>query len=92
MDKAKQLRQWRPKEGWVNPFTEELKIIPTKRGRTRVGEDKATYEAGADAILEALRKSGLIIETVRDVNIPIPFPKDSRGRLIFIPDGEIDGT
>ena len=75
-------KQWRPKE-WKNPFTEELKIIPTMRGRTRVGEDEGTYEAGADAML-----SGIVRELFeRRIKV-----RRRRGCVELIPDEETDGT
>lgn len=47
-------------------------------------------EAGADAILKALRENGIIrIETIRDVTINLasyPFKKNTRGWLTLIPD------
>ena len=37
-------------------------------------------------ISKELYESGLIIKTVRDVEIPIFFPKGVSGRLVFVPD------
>ena len=49
--------KWRPRD-WENPYQEELDVIPTQRGRARVGEDLVVYEAGGDAMLEALKDMG----------------------------------
>lgn len=45
--------KWRP-EGWKNPF-DGLPAYPTEAGE-RIFE--TIFEAGADAILEALKKDG----------------------------------
>jgi hypothetical protein len=68
---------WRP-EGWENPYAYknlDAKPIDTGLDFANVPEIVA-YEAGADAMLEVLRKTG--VATYDD--------KDRPGYLVFIPD------
>ena len=74
---------WRPKKGWVNPY------IETRFGNDRCVSDspeEVAYEAGADAMLEALIKQGNPIEvymTESGVKSRI------KGISVIIPDEEI---
>jgi len=63
---------WRP-TGWDNPY------IGVNEGEEVESEGAIPYETGADAILEALRKSGLRVSNIN------PEGAD-KGIVIFIPD------
>jgi hypothetical protein len=95
---------WRP-EGWENPYLEsiyDIKKVKPGDKTTTTKESKAPYfEAGADAMLEVLRKKGKIEtrsyrrERLADM---VSFNNDYerttehciiehvRGTLVFIPD------
>lgn len=60
---------WRP-EGWKNPHTDLA---------------SATFEAGADAILEALKEKGVFM-TPQQMKVLAPERKYPYGYLVFIPD------
>ncbi len=67
------MAEWRP-DGWDNPYEPRLHL----------GHEE--YEAGADAMLAALRKGGVIrSESLR--NMPAPGWKTlADGDWVFIPD------
>ncbi len=68
---------YRPK-GWENPFPDE------PREHIRGGVHNA-YEAGADAMLEALRKETEEPNYTEDLNQRV---LRGNGKLVFIPDEE----
>jgi len=70
---------WRP-DGWISEisFEEITKIEPHLVSMMTIKEKKI-FEAGADAMLEALRKSGLRVSNIN------PEGAD-KGIVIFIPD------
>jgi len=80
---------WRP-EDW-----DELKVNAWGEA-TVIGEQfPVGFEAGADAMLEALGTwhtgdfgTKWRIETIRDMEISLPFRKDTKGWLVLIPDDE----
>ena len=90
---------YRPK-GWVNPFDKEIQEIEkqAKRrgitdpwlGESSVGHD--AYEAGADAILEGLKKKGkrqtfsLAIEGKTKMIFLSELESKLKGTLVFIPE------
>ncbi len=70
-------QEWRPK-GWRNPY--RIEIVNSSLG----GDSTAfsAYEAGADAILEELRKLGVDNATyIHGANLVSP-----KGKWVFIPD------
>ena len=76
------MSEWRP-ESWENDF--EYK-------RALEGEyllPSVVFEAGADAIVAALREQGGRVK-IEDtyVSINVSFYQGSRGHLVFIPDKE----
>ena len=77
---------WRPKD-WKNPFP----MVENDEGVL----EYATYEAGADAMLEALRGSGVYmvvnenrILLVTPETMVYPIKCITEGTLVFIPDEE----
>lgn len=88
---------WRPKEGWINPYKDadlidEARLtFKLKDGTLLLGRDKImreiAYEAGADAMLEALRKQGHRV-FLEDIKVSIPIIEQGAGYLVFIPDKE----
>jgi len=79
---------WRPKYGWKNPHKDDVHLDAGVYN----GLKREAYEAGADAILKALKKKALI----RRIILPAPdellndlsdFELTSSGWLVFIPDG-----
>jgi len=80
---------WRP-EGWENPFTED------KHNDFESVDD--SYEAGADAMLEALKGDGLNVDISAGVRVYIGGKPNllyrtkgtptGKGKLVFIPDEE----
>ena len=90
------IKKWRP-QGWSYPVkntegqTVYLKVCNCLVGQ--IADDYATFEAGADAMLEALKKKGTKVEDAEDgfsVRLPdIKFLHGiKRGTLVFIPDDE----
>lgn len=85
---------WRPKEEWNNPFKDEIEQIKQRTisegrnpdecwlGESSVGFD--AFEAGADAILEALKKTGFPCKKGEAVYPITGSPFNSY--LVFIPD------
>ena len=67
-------------------------IKPSSKNTYTTDDLNRMYEAGADAMLEKLRGQGWRIETIRDVEIPIPFPTQTKGWLVLIPDEEKAGA
>lgn len=65
---------WRPKEGWDNPF----KSV-SEGGHLESPTGASIFEAGADAMLEALRKGATRVNNMGD-------PPQGKGVIVFIPD------
>jgi len=89
---------WRPKEGWNNPYPDHPKPDePMSEGQSRALSTinyerlicRTAFEAGADAILEALKRAGKHIYTggyaVNWEGERI-IPAGASGFIIFIPD------
>ena len=77
-------KTWRP-EGWKNPYmpkTRYEEIQVTHKGWPKT-DAVMTFEAGADAMLEALRNIGA---KVNKGEAPILYYVPSKGTLVFIPD------
>ncbi len=75
------MKPWRP-DDWENHFTKEHgNLSPDADTETSI------YEAGADAMLEALRANG---EHIQPTNLPIPLQIGEPGTLCFIPDVKND--
>lgn len=74
---------WRPEEGWNNPH-EPVAGASTTAILIKAFEHTA-YEAGADAMLEALKKQGKYLEAGK---MPM-FTYPVSGHLVFIPDEEV---
>ena len=72
------MSEWRP-EGWENPyFTQE-----------RYDECEGAYDAGADAMLAALKEQSVHVDVGVDKGIVnLPFHGGSHGFVVFIPDKE----
>lgn len=79
-------KNWRP-ENWKNPFVNPIyyDLLMTKE---TLEDFKQTFEAGADAMLKALREDGGHRVLPQDNEIPVKlnqlFPKV--GWVVFIPD------
>ena len=81
---------WRTEE-WVNPHSRKyLKNLYGDKPYRLEDEEAKIFEAGADAILEALRGQGVstkeIGTVIRGNKLIIYVPKDSIGKWVFIPD------
>lgn len=81
---------WRPKEGWKNPYSDLWRTAPYGDG----GESQMrAFEAGADAMLEALkgfamlRLQGETVITINDFRGQMSWVR-THGWLICIPDEE----
>ena len=94
---------WRPKVGWENPYKRGRYIAvqhPDKHiGETFENEEKEfqIYEAGADAMLEALRAEGYPYKYRFAKGEKRPWlperlvgGQDTGGVLVFIPDDDTD--
>ena len=69
---------WRPKKGWINPY---------KKGITSSDQIRENaYEAGADAILEALRDGGIFTYGNHTPDIDLDDAPDESGYWVFIPE------
>ena len=68
---------YRPKN-WINPYLQ--------RAESGDWVDSKTFEAGADAMLEALKKEGT--HTINHNVIPVTIPGVGKGYVVFIPDEE----
>lgn len=76
---------WRP-DGWnVNRITERLYLPCDENGRTRTEMVEGLVEAGADAMLEALKEKGVLM-TPEQMKLIAPDRKYPYGWLVFIPD------
>ena len=82
---------YRPKD-WKNPHEPDGWEVSSNQMIDAGEIARGAYEAGADAMLEKLRGQGWRIETIRDVEIPIPFPTQTKGWLVLIPDEEKAGA
>jgi hypothetical protein len=76
LKRRKRLSKYRPEE-WVNPYAE-----PIRRNVTWNKEVIESFEAGADAMLEALRSQGNHTTYVEGLRGHIKNP----GTRVFIPD------
>lgn len=74
--KVRRRKMWRP-ENWINPY----KVSPTFRPLTTIETLELAVEAGADAILKALRTGATRVNNMDD-------PPQGRGVIVFIPDEE----
>ena len=89
------MKNWRPKEGWKNPYKRGRYIAvqhPDKHiGETFENEEKEfqIYEAGADAMLEALKAKGTLM-TPEQMKLITPNREYPYGYLVFIPDDDTD--
>ncbi len=81
---------WRPPE-WNNPYTVENRPLDYNRVK------EESFEQGADAIIEALRKIGIrtvglsVKPTIELVNLTLNITGDSNskpGVVVFIPDDD----
>ena len=86
---------WRP-EGWENNQQSELDLM-VKGASIQLSDSienlqlhSGIFEAGADVMLKSLIKTGTRIETIKAVEIPISFPANTNGYLVFIPDQEVE--
>jgi hypothetical protein len=75
-------KEWRP-EGWVNPYLQQ----------DDAGNyiDSKVFDAGADAILEALRKHATVhLGIIHNTTVIYPFEihPPAFGVIVFIPDDE----
>lgn len=86
------MRSWRPSEGWKNPYDYE--------GYAVVDSDSAdvayflearhiAFEAGADAIIEVLKKEGWRLDGQTKIPACAPYPEiilpgGMKGWLVFI--------
>ncbi len=82
--------KWRPKGGWLNPYHYEGHLPAgglTDTNLLRVIEEQShiVYEAGADAMLKALRKEG---KAVKDRRVLSYFPMLGKSKIVIIPDEE----
>jgi len=76
---------YRP-EGWKNPINPDN--LPWFIGLPGQLEQHSTYEAGADAMLEALRESGIsVIGSFTFISIGSEQRIDGPGMLVIIPEG-----
>jgi len=78
---------WRP-DNWVNPYEELL------RYETNLDNHRTAFEAGADAILEALREYGLMVRAGNTLayesnNRFKVFGNLTKGVWVFSPDREV---
>lgn len=84
---------WRP-EGWENPYISNWKDIPIVDEETTRTDRDLYFEAGADAMLEALKKeaTALIVPGDRKVHLKeedgcsFAVIIKRKGTLVFIPD------
>ena len=76
---------WRP-ETWKNPY-QHAASIPQNKFFNR---DYYIYEAGADAMLEALKKEGRYYKWKRIATVKVPslYQEQWKGWFTFIPDEE----
>jgi len=84
-------KAWRP-DGWVNPYITKVKIWGTNETKDMVldleGQDRI-FEAGADAMLEALKKDVSAGHTEgRTKEYTVINSKGVAGTFVFIPDKE----
>jgi len=77
---------WRPKEGWDNPFNRAA--IRAYGNDNKPISHHDAYEAGADAILKALKEDTprLFDTTIMEAGIKLEKPLEERGAWYFIPD------
>ena len=93
------IKQWRP-DGWKQPSD-----IYCRLADAECIPKLSYFEAGADAMLEALRAMGFNAESIRDIKIPEPHEtitiptlermkelKEVRGKWVLIPDEEEDNV
>ena len=75
---------WRP-DGWLGDSLERLGIPESRTQFLKNVQRLKDYEAGADALLEALRKSGKRI-TKGEQCFPDRTFSEVCGHIVFIPD------
>ncbi len=81
---------WRPKEGWKNPFNPAAITVKNIFGGKPISHNEA-YEAGADAMLEALKGQGEFVDASKAqygyvFNHISTYPRTFRGWFILIPE------
>ena len=80
------MNEWRP-EGWKNPYPDINAGFPTNDFIYSEYDLFDAHEAGADAILAALKEQSTRVDTgVEKGIINLPFHGGSRGFVVFIPD------
>ena len=79
---------WRP-EGWCIPL--EIKPLGESGKTAWLEIDKFSFEAGADAMLEALREKGNadLLRFIYAVVKVRPIETIGKGKFVFIPDEEV---
>ncbi len=82
------MSEWRPEEGW-----EEIKERYRQRAHSEDWDREEIFEAGADAIVAALRESsGRHHISPSDNDIPCKLPElwpGQTGYVVFIPDEKV---
>ena len=89
------MSKWRP-DGWQNPFaeTDDFGMYKIPLGEDNITNKRTCFEAGADAMLEALKETGLAtpighwVEAVArgESSNTLAIPYDEKGWLVFIPE------
>ncbi len=83
-DRGGEMSEWRPEEGWDNPWQDILALSPDKQTQYLLDN---IYEAGADAIVAALKEQSTRVDIgVEKGTINLPFHGGSHGFVVFIPD------
>lgn len=84
------MKSWRP-EGWGNPYPDGTEVVLTEKHLIQAMEypqsNYEVYDAGADAMLDALRKTGEHRES-KWVDDTFGLHTEIAGTLVFIPDDE----
>ena len=79
------MSEWRPpKEEWEE--TKFYSCMLTHGGGDYCDIDCDVFEAGADAILEALKARGIEIPATKPGHIDVPLSEGRKGWLVFIPE------
>ena len=77
-------KSWRPK-GWENPYERPVRSGVMWTAELLTANVIDSYEAGADAILEALKDDGVHFETGEWTD-DATFEVEEPGTVVFIPD------
>ena len=80
------MSEWRPEDGW-DSYWDTWRLLPDSR--TRRSLNRVDFEAGADAMLAALKEQSVRVDVGVDKGIiNLPFHGGSHGFVVFIPDKE----